>query len=60
MLIIRYLYLNRVKLRKKEQKSHVYLGDISLGELKNSLTVVFKTNGDNNKLTLTRLIFEKK
>lgn len=48
------------KSSKKEQKSHVYLGDISLGELKNSLTVVFKTNGDNNKLTLTRLIFEKK
>ena len=48
------------KAPKKERKDHVYLGNISLGELRNSLTIVFKTNGDNNKLTLTRLIFERK
>ncbi|MDO3643862.1 glycoside hydrolase family 172 protein [Mucilaginibacter sp. L3T2-6] len=44
---------------KKKLKQHIYLGDMSLGELKSSLTLVLKTNGDNNKLTLTRLIFEK-
>ncbi|MGN6396531.1 MAG: glycoside hydrolase family 172 protein [Mucilaginibacter sp.] len=44
---------------KKMLKQHIYLGDMSLGELKSSLTLVLKTNGDNNKLTLTRLIFEK-
>jgi len=44
---------------KKEEKKHVYLGPITLGVFKNSLSIVFKTKNENNKLVLERLIFEK-
>ena len=44
---------------KKENKKHVYLCDLTIGEFKDTITIVFKTNGENNKLTLGRLIFEK-
>jgi Protein of unknown function (DUF2961) len=43
----------------KEYKKHVFLGDIILGDFKNSISIAFKIKGDNNKLTLNRLIFEK-
>jgi hypothetical protein len=35
------------------------LGVIALDEFKNSVSIVFKTGADQNKLTLRRLIFEK-
>jgi len=44
---------------KREAKKHVYLCDITVGEFKNSVSIVFKTTGDHNKLMLSRLIFEK-
>jgi hypothetical protein len=47
------------KSTKKENKDHVYLGVIALDEFKNSVSIVFKTGADQNKLTLRRLIFEK-
>ncbi len=40
-------------------KKHAYLCDLTIDELKNTLSIVFKTKGDNNKLMLDRLIFEK-
>ena len=43
----------------REAKKHVYLCDITVGEFKNSISIVFKTTGDHNKLMLSRLIFEK-
>ena len=48
-----------VNSEKKEDKKHVYLGYINIREFKNSISIVFKTKGENNKLTLNRLIFEK-
>ncbi len=48
-----------VNSQKKENKKHVYLCDLEIGGFKNSVTIVFKTNGENNKLTFGRLIFEK-
>ena len=48
-----------VKSTKKENKDRVYLGEIALDEFKNSISIVFKTGPDQNKLTLRRLIFEK-
>jgi hypothetical protein len=44
---------------RNETKKHVHLGDISLDELKNSVTIVFRTTGDHDQLILNRLIFEK-
>ena len=44
---------------KKEYKKHIFLGDLTLGDFKNTITIVFKTKGDNNKLILNRLVFEK-
>ena len=44
---------------RNETKKHVYLCDVTLDELKNSVTIVFKTTGDNDQLMLNRLIFEK-
>jgi len=44
---------------KKENKKHVYLADLVVSKFKQSLTIVFKTKNNNNKLILNRLIFEK-
>lgn len=38
----------------------LYLCDISIGDFKNTLTILFKTQGDKDQLTLGRLIFVKK
>ena len=37
---------------RNETKKHVHLGDISLDELKNSVTIVFRTTGDHDQLIL--------
>ena len=51
-----WLSLNAVK---KDYKKHVFLGDLIIDDFKNSVSIAFKTKGNNNKLTLNRLIFEK-
>ncbi len=37
----------------------VYICDITIGDFKNSITINFKTKGDNNKFNFSRLIFVK-
>jgi hypothetical protein len=44
---------------KKENKKQMYVCDLTIGEFKNSISIVFKTNGENNELMLKRLIFTK-
>jgi len=48
-----------VKSEKSTAQHQLYLCDIRVGDFKNTLTILFKTKGDNNKLTLDRLIFVK-
>ncbi|HEY4325985.1 MAG TPA: glycoside hydrolase family 172 protein [Mucilaginibacter sp.] len=44
---------------KKENKKQMYVCDLTVDEFKNSISIVFKTNGENNELMLSRLIFAK-
>ena len=48
-----------LKSEKAGTAQQVYLCDITIADFKNTLTIVFRSKDDNNKLSLSKLIFVK-
>ena len=48
-----------LKSEKPVNVGQLYLCEITISDFKNTMTIVFRSKGDNNKLSLSRLIFVK-